>query len=259
MSNRRIRYNDSTAISALRASIPIAYTQMTSETGLAGCRITSQRGRVTFVTAAVSDPADWRTPPASGAAGVWTRDSGSQRHANAMLSSTSAAAARPGPRGPHTRWVTDPNTAPMLTPRLVAADSQPSALARCAGAIVSATYAWATPVVPPPKPWTKRETKSSHSDPASPKMKYAAVDAASPASSAGRRPRRSDTRPHTGDATSCATGNEAVSRPIVVGLALSLSAYNASSGKTRASPLMSTNATAIRDRKSTRLNSSHGY
>ncbi len=88
-----------------------------------------------------------------------------------MFTSTSAAAARPGPCGPHTLCVTDPSTAPMLTPRLVAADSQPRALARWPGAIVSATYAWATPVVPPPNPWTKRHTNSSQSEPANPKIR----------------------------------------------------------------------------------------
>ena len=76
----------------------------------------------------------------------------------------------------------------MTTPRLVAADNHPSAFARSCGAIVSATYACATPVVPPPRPWTKRDTNSSQSDPASPNTTYARVDAVSPTSSAGRRP-----------------------------------------------------------------------
>ena len=53
--------------------------------------------------------------------------------------STSTAAATPGPRGPQSLWVNDPSTAPMLTPRLVAADNHPRARARWAGAIVSAT------------------------------------------------------------------------------------------------------------------------
>src|SRR6266480_4906148 len=50
---------------------------------------------------------------------------------------------------------------PMTTPALVAAEIHPSALARSPGAIVSATYACATPVVPPPNPWTIREATSS--------------------------------------------------------------------------------------------------
>src|ERR1041385_8690648 len=105
-----------------------------------------------------------------------TRDSGSHFHANTRLPAHKAAATIPGAQSP-ARAANEPMTGPMTTPRLVAADSQPSALARSCGTMVSATYAWATPVVPPPRPWTKRETKSSHSDPASPKMKYAAVDA----------------------------------------------------------------------------------
>src|ERR1700688_1764430 len=127
---------------------------MTSETRLAGCRITCQRGRVTLPTTTLNDPEAWDASPEADGVRARTRDSGSQRHANAMLSSTNVAAASPGPRGPHTLCVTDPNIAPILTPRLVAADSQPSALARWAGAIVSATYAWATPVVAPPKACT---------------------------------------------------------------------------------------------------------
>ena len=80
-----------------------------------------------------------------------------------------AAATRPGADAPP-RAAKDPRTGPITTPRLVAAESHPSALARSCGAIVSATYACATPVVPPPNPWTKRDTNKSHSDPAKPKM-----------------------------------------------------------------------------------------
>src|SRR5712691_6254159 len=116
-----------------------------------------------------------------------TRDSGSHFQANATLHRHSAAATRPGADWP-ARAANEPTTGPMTTPRLVAAESQPRALARSCGAIVSATYACATPVVPPPRPWMKRDTNSNQSDPANPKTTYARLDAVSPTSSAGRRP-----------------------------------------------------------------------
>jgi len=70
---------------------------------------------------------------------VWvTRDSGSHRQAKTTLTSMSAAATKPGTSVPKLR-ATDPMTGPIMTPALVAAEIQPSALARSAGAIVSAT------------------------------------------------------------------------------------------------------------------------
>ncbi len=97
----------------------------------------------------------------------------------------------------------------MITPALVAAESHPNALARSAGGMLSATYACTTPVVPPPSPCTNRERKSSQSEWANPNATYANAELASPTSSAGRRPYRSETCPHTGDEKSWAIGNDA--------------------------------------------------
>ena len=67
------------------------------------------------------------------------------------------------------KWAADdPIAGPTITPAEVAAESQPRARARSPGAMVSATYAWATPVVPPPAPCTTRERKSSHTLSANP-------------------------------------------------------------------------------------------
>src|SRR5689334_19922881 len=98
-----------------------------------------------------------------------TRDSGSHRHAKMTFRTHKPAATRPGAVAPQ-RAAIDPSPGPTITPALVAADHQPNALARSWGAIVSATYAWATPVVPPPSPWTKRDAKSNHSELANPKI-----------------------------------------------------------------------------------------
>src|SRR6266540_3843036 len=101
---------------------------------------------------------------------VWaTRDSGSHFHANTTVVSISAAATSPGTSVPKVR-ATEPMAGPIITPALVAAEIYPSALARSDGAIVSATYAWATPVVPPPSPCTTRDANNIHKLVAYPKI-----------------------------------------------------------------------------------------
>ena len=96
-----------------------------------------------------------------------TRDSGSQYQAKIAFSTQSPAAMSPGPWVP-SRLAKVPRMGPTTTPADVAAESQPSARARSEGRTVSATYAWATPVVPPPAPWTKRDRNSSQSVSAKP-------------------------------------------------------------------------------------------
>ena len=97
------------------------------------------------------------------------------------------AATSPGAWRPKLK-AAEPMKGPITTPALVAADSQPSALARSLGSIVSATYACATPVVPPPNPCTMREANSIHKLVAKPKITYANADAPRPMIIAGRRP-----------------------------------------------------------------------
>src|SRR5260370_35208912 len=98
-------------------------------------------GRITSHTAA-------RTDRGSGA-GMWrplsvvgyelnARDSGSHFHAKIRLPAHTAAATSPGAHEP-ARAAKDPTTGPRTTPTLVDAASQPNALARSCGAIVSAT------------------------------------------------------------------------------------------------------------------------
>src|SRR5918995_1638082 len=84
------------------------------------------------------------------------RDSGSHLHAKKMLIRQRVAATSPGAAWPKCAEK-EPIAGPTMTPADVAAESQPSARARLAGSTVSATYAWATPVVPPPAPCTTRE------------------------------------------------------------------------------------------------------
>src|SRR5689334_8954968 len=81
----------------------------------------------------------------------WRRDSASQRQAKKTLTAPGSAAIRPGAAGPNL-WARDPILGPIITASAVAAESQPSASARRFGWTVSLTYAWATPVVPPPAP-----------------------------------------------------------------------------------------------------------
>src|SRR5688500_20284361 len=88
-----------------------------------------------------------------------SRDSRRKRHAKKTLSRQRAAAASPGPGLPITS-AADPRAGPIATPRFVAADNQPSALARFAGSTASATYAWIAPTVHPPAPCTVRDRRS---------------------------------------------------------------------------------------------------
>src|SRR5579862_2444798 len=95
----------------------------------------------------------------------------------------------------------------MATPALVAAETQPSARARLFGSVESATYAWTTPTVPPPAPWTIREMKSMTREPAYANMTYETADAPRAMSNAGRRPYRSENLPHNGADSRVASEN----------------------------------------------------
>src|ERR1051325_8409225 len=214
---------------------------MTYATGRWGWRTTSQRACNT----GRGSGGGTNVPLAVRAPGSRKRDSGSHRQANNTLMTQRAAATSPGAVSPP-RAANEPTAGPTITPALAAAESHPRALAGSWGGLVPATSACATPVAPPPSPCTNRDTNNCHSDPAKPKITYAIAEALSPTSSAGRRPYRSDTRPHTGDDASCATGKEADSTPMRDALASSRLAYSGSSGITIMSPIMSTKATAMR-------------
>src|SRR5690349_11929290 len=125
----------------------------------------------TFRTATVHDAVVRGPAGPSGCERFRVRAAVSDVHANNTLTTTSTAVSSPGPRAPPSLWVKEPSTAPMLTPRLVAADNQPNARARCAGGMVSATYACATPVVPPPNPCTMRHTNNNQRVLANPNIK----------------------------------------------------------------------------------------
>src|SRR5690606_29464375 len=162
-----------------------------------------------------------------------------------MFTVQSSAANRPGAGRPSC-IVVEPSTGPMVTPRLVAADSQPNARARSCGFVASATYAWITPTVPPPAPWITRDRSNSHTESANANTTYAIADAPSPIRSAGRRPYLSEKRPHNGALTSCATENAAIRTVTTNPLAPRSVAKNGSSGITISTPTMSTNAVTMR-------------
>ena len=141
-------------------------------------------------------------------------DSRKYFHANTMLSAQNTAAPNPGPRCPHQRTNNEPNAGPTTAPALVAEESQPNPFARSSGLLASATYACSTPTVPPPTPCTTRDSKRTHSVPASPKTTYANAEISKPVITAGRRPKRSETRPHVGALRSCAIENAEMSNPM---------------------------------------------
>src|ERR1041385_4848762 len=128
-------------------------------------------------------------------ASVWV--SGSQSQAKRRFTRQMAAAINPGYACPRCE-APEEMIGPIAIPAPVAAESQPRAWARSLGFTVSVTYAWATPVVPPPAPWMIRERKRSQRCPAKAKTTYAIADPVSPIRSAGRRPNRSETRPQNG-------------------------------------------------------------
>src|SRR5690349_24794462 len=103
----------------------------------------------TFRTATVHDPVVRGPAGPSGCAGFRVRDSGSHFHANNTLTKTSTAAATPGPRGPQSWWAQEPRTAPLPTPRLVAADNQTNARGRRLGGRRAAASARGAPGGPP--------------------------------------------------------------------------------------------------------------
>ena len=119
-------------------------------------------------------PIAWRALVVEGAAcdpdGPSWRDSPRKRAANPATASASAAAASPGAPFPPMLIITDPKAGPATAPRLVTAESQPRLLVRCSGGEASATYACTTPIVPPPNPCTRRDRRSTDSDPANAKM-----------------------------------------------------------------------------------------
>src|SRR5262245_20548533 len=79
-----------------------------------------------------------------------SRDSRRNRHANAATRTHRMADAIPGAFRPPTEINTDPRAGPTTAPKLVTAVSQPRDLVRSWGRLASATYAWTTPMVPPP-------------------------------------------------------------------------------------------------------------
>ena len=115
------------------------------------------------------------------------RDSGSHFHAKIALMKHRQAASIPGHCCPQ-YVANDPITGPSIVPTFVPAESHPNDRARSAGGTVSLTYAWRTPVVPPPSPWTILHRNKRPMAFANPNTKKAIVDADRPINNAGRRP-----------------------------------------------------------------------
>ena len=88
-------------------------------------------------------------------------------------------------------------------------------LARFSGVVVSAMNACAVGMVAPMMPANDRDTKSSASVFASPKPRYDTNDPKRPIRMTGRRPMRSDSRPHIGAKMNCISEKEVPSRPTV--------------------------------------------
>src|SRR5262245_3538707 len=79
-----------------------------------------------------------------------SRDSRRKRQANPATRTQRTAEATPGALRPPSEMSSDPRAGPTTAPKLVTAESQPRDLVRSSGLLASATYAWTTPMVPPP-------------------------------------------------------------------------------------------------------------
>jgi len=84
---------------------------------------------------------------------------------------------------------------------------------------MSATDACATDTLAPEAPSTSRPMNSSGRPMASPVNRLPMAVPTSDTMSTGLRPTESDSRPHSGDATSCASEKAATSAPATAGLA----------------------------------------
>lgn len=104
---------------------------------------------------------------------------------------------------------------------------------------MSATAACATEWLVPDAPSITRAANSTHNTSASPVNSDPIVDPTNAKISTGRRPIRSDKRPHSGAATNCAAENAATIIAAVAGPASKRSAYTGRIGNTIPNPTRS--------------------
>jgi hypothetical protein len=100
-----------------------------------------------------------------------------------------------------------------MKPRPNIAPSMPKRLARSSGGVMSATYALATDAFDCIAPLKRRTTISIQSAVASAVTKKLSESAQKPTSSTGRRPKRSESAPSTGDEKKLAKLNANVTAP----------------------------------------------
>src|SRR4029450_12144309 len=129
---------------------------------------------------------------------------------------------------------------PKLAPR------RPIQRVRSAGAVTSAMYADATPMLAAKAPPGRRAAKSQGGEGAGPGGGRGAGVPAIVRSRTGRPPIRSDRRPQSGAHTNWAAAYAVSGNPIVVGLAPSSVAQNGSTGITIPNPIRSTITTLNR-------------
>jgi len=104
----------------------------------------------------------------------------------------------------------------MMKPRPKAAPIRPKLFARCSGGVVSEIAACATAMLPPVKPSSAREKKSSGRLRRMTPRANSTYDRHVPISEKSRtglRPNRSESSPRIGVATNCISGNIVTSRP----------------------------------------------
>ncbi len=105
----------------------------------------------------------------------------------------------------------------MMKPSPNAAPSMPNDFARFSSVAMSPMYARAVVMFPPDRPSTMRAANSIARLCASASMTKLTTVPTRLKMSTGRRPHLSDQAPSTGEANSCASENDAKSRPTISG------------------------------------------
>ena len=151
----------------------------------------------------------------TGTAGAGRPD-GRRTRATAALPAARAAATKNGSSRLPSAAI-DPTKGPATNPTPNAAASRPSRRGRSSGSARSATAAWPTAYDDPEAPSSTRPRKSTHNAPASPVTRLPMDDPMRAAIRTGLRPIRSESRPHSGAATTWAAENTAMTAAAIAG------------------------------------------
>ena len=164
------------------------------------------------------------------------------KKAKMRFSPQMAAAVQPGPVTPNQPTLSAPSTGPKMNPNPNAMPMSPIRLERSSGSETSAMYALATERFAPQTPAAIREASSSQMEPAPQAKANTVYEIQAPVvlmSNTGRRPMRSDSRPHIGAKMNCISEYEATMQPAIRPDAPNSLLYQGNIGSTMPNPTKS--------------------